>query len=293
MSEVFARTSGARQAREGETARTFVVKLRRTGRRVTGSLVIRETNGTTIARTVQGAVCSDVATVLALATALAIDPRAELSSRQTLEDAPKPEAPDPETPPPSAHAPAEPQASTETERSSEGAWTPRLSLGGRVQFGGAPRAAVGGSALIALTRRPSTLLDEVGLELSYVHAPSQSVLDAEAAFDFFLLRPTLCNSAFEIGASLRAGPCLAAEVGLVRGIGSAIPTAWKQSRFWAVAELLFRSELSLSRGWFVSLEGGLGLPWTRYRFLFQNPDTSIHQVPWVTGSAALRVGTSF
>ena len=53
---------------------------------MTGSLVIRETDGATMARRVSGAECADVATVLALATALAIDPRAELAPHQTLEE---------------------------------------------------------------------------------------------------------------------------------------------------------------------------------------------------------------
>ncbi|MFO7179856.1 MAG: hypothetical protein DIU78_014245, partial [Pseudomonadota bacterium] len=84
MDEVFARTTSARLATDDEPARSFLVELRRRGRSITGTLTIRETDGATMARRITGAQCSDVASVLALATALAIDPHAELAPRTEL-----------------------------------------------------------------------------------------------------------------------------------------------------------------------------------------------------------------
>ena len=62
---------------------------------------------------------------------------------------------------------------------------------------------------------------------------------------------------------------------------------------WATAELLLRLELALGGEWFMTFEGGAASPLTRYRFVFENPETSIHEVPAVTLTSALRVGAGF
>ena len=90
--QVFRRTASARLATGGDTARTFIVRIERRGPSLVGSLVVRQTDGTTESREVAGPECGEVATVLALATALAIDPKASL--------APAPELPQREPPVP-------------------------------------------------------------------------------------------------------------------------------------------------------------------------------------------------
>ena len=325
--QVFARTASARAATPQETARTFSVELQRHGARVTGSLVIQEKDGATMARRVNGSRCRDVATVLALATALAIDPRAELAPSENLEE---PEPP-PETPPesPIDETDSRAEGAGRTEDTSEppavddqapgpatvsehagdqveieepvdvstgpSTWLPRWALGATAAFGAAPRPAFGLSGLIELHREgpgPAPI-GEVGLELAYRRAGSTPIRDAEATFHFYVARPTLCASAVVLGASLRIVPCVVMELGGVTGVGSEIPTSSKQHRFWAAAEVQLRLELALSAAWFMTLEGGAAAPLTRYKFVFENPDTSIHEVPALTATAALRVGRSF
>src|SRR5690606_25481895 len=84
--KVFERTASARVANTSEPARVFKVVLRRAGKQISGSLVIQEPDGNTVARKLSGDNCAEVALVLALASALAIDPRAELAPREQLED---------------------------------------------------------------------------------------------------------------------------------------------------------------------------------------------------------------
>ena len=324
--QVFARTKSARAAAAEETARTFIVELQRHGTRVTGSLVIKEKDGATMARRVNGSRCRDVATVLALATALAIDPRAELAPAETLDEPELPPEssaafPDPageeptgpsepasnESPPPvddRAPGPASVSEHTadevEVEEPAEvdrgpSVWSPRWAFGATASFGTAPRPAFGLSGLIELHREgpgPAPIGD-VGLELAYRRAASSAVRDAEASFHFYVARPTLCASAVVLGAPLRIVPCVVTELGGVTGVGSEIPDSSEQSRFWAAIEVQLRLELALDTAWFISLEGGAAAPLTRYKFVFENPDTSIHEVPALTATAALRIGRSF
>jgi len=324
--QVFARTRSARAATDQETARTFIVELQHHGARVTGSLVIQEKDGATMARRVNGSRCRDVATVLALATALAIDPRAELAPAETLDEpelppdasGTSPEAPVDEPagsaedaanqPPPPVddrapgpasvgeHSAADVEIEEPTEVSSApSVWSPRVALGATASFGTAPRPALGVSGLFELHRQgggPAPIGD-VGLELAYRLAAASTVRDAEATFHFYVARPTLCASAVVLGSSLRIVPCVATELGGVTGVGSDIPESSKQSRFWAAVEVQLRLELALDAAWFATLEGGAAAPLTRYKFIFENPETSIHEVPALTATAALRVGRSF
>lgn len=284
--QVFARTVGARSATEGERVRTFIVELRQEGARVAGSLVVEERDGATMARRVSGSRCLDVARVLALATALAIDPRAELAPRQTLEELSAPEPP-PESGPPSnvgAAASREPAPAV---------WTPRLALGVSASFLAAPKPALGASMLLGFDTPRVTSLSMVGLELVYRQAGSGVVRDASARFHFYVARPTLCALGVALAVSLRVAPCAVVEAGGVTGIGSGIPNQSSKTRFWVAGDVLLRLELDLSQAWFVTLEGGAQFPLTRYRFVFENPNTKIHDVPVLTATSALRVGASF
>ncbi|HEX9621423.1 MAG TPA: hypothetical protein VF989_14870 [Polyangiaceae bacterium] len=281
--QVFERAKSARAAASSEPARSFVVELGRDGARFIGTLVVGEADGESMARRVTGSTCGDVASVLALATALAIDPRAELAPRHDFEPAPPPPGPKSELPP------AASEAGSKAEHRS---FAPRLSLGATVAFGATPGPSLGPSVLFALRSRRASLLGEVGLELAYRQAPSELVRDATADFYFLVARPALCLRAFEIDA-LRAAPCLSTELGSVIGQVSGLPESSQSARFWAVAEALLRLELPLGTAWFASVDGGAAWPLTRYRFIVKNPDTSIHEVPILTAQTAVRLGAEF
>jgi hypothetical protein len=284
-SKVFARTASARPAADDEPARTFIVELRHAGGRTTGSLVIQEKDGATMARRVNGAACADVATVLALATALAIDPRAELAPGQTLEEAPQPEPASDWEEPSAALAPEPP--------SSDYPWVAHWSLGATAAFAVAPSPAFGASLMFSAKRRRSPPLGEAGLELVYRQTRPEVVREARALFRFFAVRPNLCVTGVELGSSVMAAPCLVMEAGGVTGVGSDIPNSAQRTRFWATVEALLRLDLAVGDTEFITLEGGAAVPLTRYRFVFRNPDTPIHEVPAVSATVALRFGTSF
>ncbi len=308
--QVFTRTARARPAADGESARTFIVQLRRKRGRIAGSLVVREPDGATMARRVSGSECTDVARVLALATALAIDPRAELAPRQSLDeprdstDRSEPDTgrePDdsPEADAARGRSPvASPNSSpnsspTETPPTVPAIWSARWAFGASVAFAVTPRPPLGASALLSLARRGAHPLGELGLELAYRRTSSGVVRNARAAFQFYVARPTLCAPGINLAVSLLAAPCVVFEAGAVTGAGSRIPDSERQIRFWATAEVLLRLELALGEDWFATLEGGAASPLTRYQFVFRNPDTSIYEVPALAATGALRVGSNF
>jgi hypothetical protein len=303
--EVFRRTASARIAEEGELARTFIIVIERAPAGVTGSLVIRETDGATVARKVTGAACSEVATVLALATALAIDPTASL---EAVEAAPDPE-PEPNARSRSAQARSTtpPQASeAEDGNADEGfsagdgalpaaffAWKWHLALGPSLAVGFAPKPSVG--AAIALERGTfagAAPVSAFGVELSYLRGLPKEVNGATSSFDFFLARPRVCFLAFVFGHA-RLSPCAVFELGAVSGHGSELPLSQSHTRFWASAQIAPRLTLPIAAAWFLDADAGLVFPLTRYRFVFRKPDTLVYPVPAVAGAFSVKLGHSF
>ncbi|HEY3496396.1 MAG TPA: hypothetical protein VGK73_16970 [Polyangiaceae bacterium] len=293
--EVFQRTASARLADEGEAARTFNIVIERSGFGVTGSLVIREPDGATVARKVSGKDCTDVATVLALATALAIDPRAELdiampSTVESPATEPPVTAPTAKPgpvvpPPPDVEQPESPPLPPRGPKS----WN--ATVGPTFAFGVAPRVAVGGSLFIEYgDRTPGVPLSSLGLDLMYLETAPEDVAGASATFRFFLARPRACFFALGRMRGPWLAPCLGMDLGAVTGEGSDIPHHTSRSRFWSSVDGLLRFGVGLGEAFLFEVEGGFGLPITRYQFVFRNPDTSIYDVPAVTGLAAARIG---
>lgn len=300
--QVLSRTQDARRASGSEPARTFVVELRPEAGRVSGTLVIHEPGGASMARQVSGSGCGHVASVLALATALAIDPRAELAPDRELE----PTAPPSATPgataaagsaAPSSAAPmAAPLGSDEPEAPDgrvRASWSARLSLGASAAFGVAPRPTFGPVALLGVRRQRATLLRDAELGFVFRTGSPELVQGARAEFRFYAARGLLCSRGLELTTRLYTAPCLAVEVGAVSAAGADLPVTARPKSFWAVVEALVRLEARLSSALFVGLEGGAVLPLTRYRFVFLDPDTRVHDVPAISAQAGLRIGADF
>ena len=300
QSEVFQRTASARIAAEGEPARTFIIAIERVPAGVRVSLVIRETDGASVARKVTGADCSEVATVLALATALAIDPRASLEPIDSTpaEDAGSPDAGQPPLVPPPSRAGTDQRGADEPNEDFDpsGApfpWQWHVAIGPSLALGIAPKPSLG--AALALERGTfarAAPLSAFGVELVYLRGLPEAVQGASSAFDFFLVRPRSCVFAFELG-SARLSPCGVFELGAVSGHGSKLPIAETRTRFWASAQVAARFTVPIDARWYADADAALVFPLTRYRFVFRDPDTSIYPVPVVAGSFGVKIGRSF
>lgn len=306
-SEVFQRTASARIAKEGEPARTFIIVIERVPVGVTGSLVIRETDGATVARKVTGAGCSEVATVLALATALAIDPTASLEPIEPVPSTESGPGLEPESSSSAARA-GTPPSKVEAGDAQEGEdvdpdnaglattvfpWHWHVAMGPSLALGIAPQPALG--AAIALERGTfagAAPISAFGVELAYLRGLPERVSGASSSFDFFLVRPRMCVLAFVLG-SARLSPCAVFELGAVSGHGSDLPRAESHTRFWASAQGAARLTLPVSAHWFFDADAALVFPLTRYQFVFRQPDTLVYPVPVVAGAFGVKLGRSF
>ena len=308
---VFERTHGARPAGSDETAREFVVTVRKRGRKLEGTLAVRE-GDVTFARTVHGSNCVEIATVLALATALAIDPRAELDSGQD-DETPSPQnwddtgdtdqstaAPGNVAPPAAETSAGNPRPVPDEGQRDEpygrerAALTRRglgVSLGPRMMVAATPRPAWGG--VLAIDAQVGTQPLRWGVELSVLQTPDKWVQSARARFQFVLAAPELCVTAWQTNLGTAISPCVGAELGWLTGHGRDLPVQRTERRFWGSALAQLKLEQALGRVWFASLGGGLVVPFTRYRFEFEQPQTPIYLAPTVVGTASLRLGARF
>jgi hypothetical protein len=292
ITQVLERTDSAELASEGELVRTFVVQITRVGQDVSGSLVIREPDGSSSqSRSLRGAHCSEVAMALALATALAIDPNASFAPRREELH----EDPPPEPPPPPLVAPA---ASYDVVDPPD-PWDPPggdvamdVMVGPAVHFGLGPEPALGGVLLLE-GRSTTSILASGGVELMFATIPMVQVSGAAASFDIMLARPHLCLFPVPAHGRLRLLSCVGAEVGALRARGSDLPRTADETRLWAAGSLGPRLLWDLGRPWSLDLQAIAAVPFKRYAFGFDNPNTDFHEAGPVVLAAALRFGAHF
>jgi hypothetical protein len=285
--QVFRRTASARLATSGDTARTFIVSIGRRGHGLTGSLFIRQADGTTESREVAGPDCGEVAKVLALATALAIDPQASLSVEPDSDRAPPP----PLTPPPTEPAPphaAPPPAAPEPPQGPGAPWL--VAAGPSLEAAVAPSVAFGGTLEFGWRPRRIGPISTAGLELTYLRTAEHHTQTAKSVFQYYYVRPALCSLALRWEEESGIAPCAGLEFGAVTGTGSHVPVASSHTRLWAAGDLGLRLFQALGRQWFFELDGGIVLPFTRYDYLFTDPETHVYSVPGVASAVSMRVG---
>jgi hypothetical protein len=312
--DVFRRTTSARLVTSGEQVRTFVVVLEQRRGFVTGSLRVREGGSETVAREVQGERCQEVASALALATALAIDPNAAQSAATTptkeesggantnarasdarASDAQGPSSASSQKPAGSTDASSSPitQDPDAGSGATGGARSRRLALtlGPSLLTGVTPRVALGGSlSLSSDASSAGAFPSSLALELTYLRGLRSETQGAHSAFQLIYARPAACVPGLGSGETLWLIPCLGFDIGAISGWGSDIDHERSETRVWAALDVLLRLRIALSGGWFAQAEGGVVVPLTRYDFVFLDPETSIHSVPSAAFSAGLRVG---
>lgn len=301
-SEVFKRTSSARLVGSGAEVRTFVVEIEQRRGSLTGSLRVREGRTETVAREVQGDGCSEVASALALATALAIDPNASFDAPRSQPDG----APPTNTGAASASGESNTKPSVnplpvlprEPDRLDPGAQRSSagerrgfyLSLGPSLLTGVTPRVSVGGSLSAEHDAHASGWLSSLGVELTVLRGLESESAGAHAAFQFVHARPTLCSFRLGPADGFSVSPCVAAELGVLSGWGSDIPREESHTKLWASADALLKLRLARPSSWLVELQAGAVFPLTRYDFVFLDPKTPVHSVPPVAFAAGLRIG---
>lgn len=298
---VFARTHSARPALDEEVARLFTVTLQRDQQLVRGSLTVRE-GEQSLVRQVNGRECKELASVLALATALAIDPSAELlpasdattefpsevAAATPTEPSAAPKPPDPTPPKADAPLPYDPPDALPDEASRK---VIQVALGPRLEWAATPYPAVGPSVALELGAEASTW--RFAFAASALFTPSKEVATAQADFRILTASLSACSLAFRWQDWVQAGPCLQADFGDIYATSSNIPFQQSTHRFWSTLGAHLELRTRLSEGWHLTLDVGPNLVLTQYRFEFNEPDTQVFQQGSWTGSGRLMLGHQF
>ncbi len=298
---VFKRTHSARPASSEEPARVFAVTLRQSGERIRGSLTV--TDGTqSLVRQVNGRNCAELASVLALATALAIDPTAEISPEMASGEQ-EPLSDDTSPASPRSRGEAPPPASSELDvtpyPSDPPDGLPRtptqvalaLAIGPKVEWAATPNAAVGPS--VAAELHAEDLSWTLGVTASALFTPSQTIDEAQADFRLLNAAVQLCGLALRWQRYVHGGPCVNLRVGALRAASSNIPFPEEVYKFWSTLGVHLRLLVELTEQWHLHADVGPNLVLTQYRFEFNEPNTEVFQQGLWTGSGQLMLGYRF
>ena len=316
---VFERAHSARPAADQEPARLFTVTIHNANQGVQGSLTVRE-RGVSLVRQLRGKNCRQLASVLALAAALAIDPAADLASSvegeaddaEDISSLSEPEpAPQTTTAPPSgptdsvSNKPetrpveATPLQSAPDEDRVSDAYEPRgpsglygeFGLGPRFEIGATPYPALGPHVTLGLLSANGRWRAQLGG--SWLMTPEKQVGGATAAFRVLAANLSLCALALQWRDHITGGPCVHAEVGDVLGRGTNIDYQSTVHRLWTTAGAHIHVRIPRDDVWFFAADIGANVLLNRYKFEFNEPDTEVFNQSAVTGSVNLILGALF
>lgn len=289
---VGARLRQGRIAQTGEVGRAFDVVVRRENGQLLARLFVDDPEHGRPARELRASSCHELVDAMALVVALAIESPHEVATVAPESPAPPPPPRSPPPIPPPVPLPA-PSAVTMAE--------PRL----RPVAGSRWRHTVGARFVAESALAPEPLLGGQlslgwehpgGLEIrGYGGWLSGGAVDAgpgRARFRLLGGGAEACYSLLHPLPGMKLGPCLGAEAGALRGEGlanGAIVEGRTATRFWAAGRALGQLRWRTGR---LSLElaGGAVLPWVRHSFVFETPDSVIHETP-VLGFTLLAGGS--
>lgn len=316
------RTQSARLSDGDARVRTFIVEIEQRRGVLTGSLRVREGRTETVAREVQGDRCADVASTLALATALAIDPHASTAptdagsaangtsgngsggeggaatatngtQRANSGDAGGANAKNrgQKSDGTTTRAPEDSFDFDPSVMRTPGDHHVAFELGPSLLAGVTPQVAFGGSISAQWSNsRAGALLSGYGADLTLLRAPTSETAGASATFQLLYARPVACSIQLGHYDGVSLSPCLGVDLGLISGWGSNLPHEESHTKLWAALELFARLRIGGKNDWSIEAQAGPTLPLTRYDFVFQQPQTEVHTVPHVAFVAGVRVG---
>jgi hypothetical protein len=321
LQEIEGRTQLARWANGAEHARAFVATVTPDKGTFRGQLLITSLDGTTSSREVTGDTCSEVASALALITALAIDPSAAIEPRAspagdgpaidgTIEDGHPPGAPwenaRPLRPIASAQlqsaspgavtsdSPASPSPSTGSSSTQDTHWA--MGVEGESLAGLVPAWGMGGGAFVDVAGRArGNVVPAVRGSLFAMGNRAQFAGPVGADLSWFVARVQACPVRFVLEAQVALSLCAGLDGGILRSGGTGLQRITTEVRPWFAAVALGRVTWPQAGPFFVEGEGGLVAPFTRYSFYFSDaglPNT-VHQIAVLGASLGIDAGYRF
>jgi hypothetical protein len=296
------RTTRFRQAEPGEQVRRLSTRITKGASAFLGRLRIANPDGSSSLRSLDGPFCDELASALALMTALLIDPDAGNNQAKVGADPPTEKdtvsvdpvlerhRPDPETTSPSI-----PVAPTQATRP----WQWSAGMQGRATSGMTPSLVLGGELFVEAEPVPAAKLSPVlraGVGVEQADETFASPAGASANFLWFVAALQGCP--VQISTSARRAsvyPCVSLRLGWLRSEGRGISQPNRTVSFWSDLGSVLRGRVSLSGG--LSLEAEIGLIVTLTHPSFQILDvasgsvTAAYSVSRFGGSAG--IGASY
>ena len=267
--------------------RVFTVSVEE-GASPRGRLTITKDGAVIGTRDVTGARCDEVASILAFAVALAVDPNA---TPRYAEDAPA--APIP------THEPAKPtgrviDAPAIAAAPSASPTTWGLSVHTLAAGGLAPNPTLGGGISGELGAHAGALVPSFRLGVEYAESAPVSNDGARVTFADALAFLEACPTAWALG-RLSLRPCARIGGGLRITASEGIPGAHSVTRPWLDLGATLHLRARIAGPVFVDLGGGPLFPLLRDRVYFSpdSPEFTVHEVPSIGARGEIGVGLAF
>lgn len=286
----------------GESAVSVEVRLDPAQHRAT--LLLREPNTNPVERAVNGDSCDELASGLALITALAFGaaeeaPSATIEPQATAAEAAaatSARAPPPEPPSPTEPTSKREQAPRHAEPGTSRARPLSVELGAGGSLSGWSAPGVGLGADLFLRLAPQAQRGWSLRATALYRYSTSSTGGREAEFSFFGGRAEGCPISLSFQHRFTVEGCGALELGALRAAGrdsSALLESASDTVLSATALLTGRLRMRLAKQIYVEGQGDLGFPLVHHEFVFEEPRERIFRTPVVAFSGRIGLGVQF
>ena len=262
------------------------VRLLADGSDFIGRLELVRADGSHYQREVRGSSCAEVADALAFVLALTLTAKADTPpvAREPTQP-PKPVEAAEVAPEPVVVPPRVPEKPVEKRRS---AWSYGVGVQLGARAGLTPKWALMEGAFLE-TRRESTGLFDFNLRAGIVRAPSVNYTDPNGTtnFSWWAVRVEGCPLRLRWFKPIDLLPCAGMHVGRTTAVGtptSGTPASENPPHTWLDALAALRLDLTVVRWLSLQAQTELLIPFSRFQFAFENPETSVYQVPALAGA---------
>jgi hypothetical protein len=288
------RVPSARMAEPEELAREVAIVVALDEEGYMARLDFVDVHGETITRTLTGKTCDEVVSGIALVTALSLEAQHQPSQDgAAAATAPPVDAPSAAPSPPEEPVTATPPSATEPELAPKSEPAVRRRRAKRPGF--RHGAGVGGGSARYLAPGTPLVFDGVFRLAHTSYAGS-----ARAGFRSWTSNATVggrsanflgytasvegCPLSWPRVGPIRLEPCLGTTLGVLEGRGERteeLQVTDSARIFWADARGIARLRLAVTKLVELEGQGELGVPLRTHRFLFQNPEQTVFEVPRV------------
>ncbi|MET0791473.1 MAG: hypothetical protein ABW061_08120 [Polyangiaceae bacterium] len=297
LERVRSRVRRARFAEVGAPAHEFEITVSKVDGDAdfVGRLEFADTDGQRVARSLQGTVCDELASGLALITALALDDR-------TAEAPPDATSPPPSPPPAAPSAPPKnPEPKAPPRLPEPPSLRPPKRGGLRVELG----VTAGVLSWVTASAAPQFgLYAELGSRVSgwsvrlsaFDARRSKNVPEGSADFTADWLRLELCPVTVALGGHFSLIPCLGFDGGQLRASAQQTDTLIANpydDTLWLSGVALARLSWEYRERLVLGLDGELGVPFSRPSYTFEKPDRTVLEVPKIGLGAKFGIGVRF